>query len=69
MVGNKAVAISKLTKVVEKFYEIQHLSPKESDNAKLQYEEFINHFAKRYQEEFVSFDMSNDQLDYFSESI
>ena len=65
MAGSKVVAISKFTKVVKKFYENKYLTFKESDNTKLQYEKFMNHIASRYQEEFVSFDMSNDQVDHF----
>ena len=58
MVSNKAAAISSIfTKVVGKFYENKHLTLKDLDNAKLQYEEFINHVASRYQEELVSFNM------------
>ena len=58
MVINKADAISKFTKVVDKLYENKHLTSKESDNAKLQYAEFVSDVASRYQEEFVGFDMS-----------
>lgn len=55
MVSNKAAAISSIfTKVAGKFYENKHLTLKDLDNAKLQYEEFINHVASRYQEELVN---------------
>ena len=41
MVNNKADAISMFTEVIDKLYESKLLASKESDNAKLQYEEFI----------------------------
>ena len=62
---NKADAISMFIKVIDKLYENKHLASKESNNAKLQYEEFINDVVSRYQESFLDFDMSNDCLDHF----
>ena len=38
---------------------------KESDNVKLQNEEFISEVGSRYQEDLLDFDMSNDCLDHF----
>ena len=52
-------------KVIDKLYENKHLASKESNNAKLQYEEFMNDVVSRYQESFLDFDMSNDCLDHF----
>ena len=63
MVNNKTDSVKILTKVFNKLYD-KHLSSKESDNAKLQYEEFINDVS-RYQEDFLNFDMVNDRLDQF----
>ena len=48
-----------------KLYDNKHLSSKKSDNAKLQYEEFINDVVIRYQEDFLNFDMANNRLDQF----
>ena len=42
MVNNKADATSIFTKVIDKLHENKHLALKQSDNVKLQYEEFIN---------------------------
>ena len=53
------------SKGIDKPYENKHLASKESSNAKLQYEEFINDVFSRYQEDFLDFDMSNDCLDHF----
>ena len=64
MVNNKADAIIMFTKVIDKLYENKHLASKESDNAKLQYEEFINDMVSRYQKDFFDFGMSNDCLDH-----
>ena len=41
IVNNQADAISMFTEVIDKLYESKLLASKESDNAKLQYEEFI----------------------------
>ena len=65
IVNNQANAISMFRKVIDKLYENKHLAPKESDNTKLQYEEFINDVVSRCQEDFLDFDMSNDCLDHF----
>ena len=46
MVNNKADSIKMFTRVIYKLYD-----NKESDNAKLQYEEFINDVVNRYQED------------------
>ena len=53
------------TKVIDKLYENKHLASKESNNAKLQYEEFINDVVSRYQEDFLDFGMSNDGVAHF----
>ena len=50
---------------IDKLYENKHLSANESDNAKLQYEEFLKDIATRHQEKFVEFDMNKDRLDHF----
>ena len=63
MVNNKTDSVKILTKVINKLYD-KHLSSKESDNGKLQYEEFINDVS-RYQEDFLNFDVVNDRLDQF----
>ena len=65
MVNYKADSIKMFTRVIDKLYDNKHLSSKESDNAKLQYEEFINDVVSRYQEDFLNFDMANDRLDQF----
>ena len=63
MVNNKTDSVKILIKVINKLYD-KHLSSKESDNAKLQYEEFINDVS-RYQEDFLNFDVVNGCLDQF----
>ena len=65
MVNIKADSIKMFTRVIDKLYDNKHLSSKESDNAKLHYEEFINDVVSRYQEYFLNFDMANDCLDQF----
>ena len=65
MINNKADSIKRFTRVIDKLYDNKHLSSKESDNAKLQYEEFINDVVSRYQENFLNFDMASDCLDQF----
>ena len=65
MVNYKADSTKMFTRVMDKLYDNKHLSSKESDNAKLQYEEFISDVVSRYQEDFLNFDMANDRLDQF----
>ena len=52
-------------KVIYKLYENKHLASEESDNAKLQYEEFVNDAVSKYEEDFLDFNMSNDCSDHF----
>lgn len=52
-------------KVIDKLYENKYLASKELNNAKLQYEEFINDVVSRYQEDFLDFNMSSDCVDHF----
>ena len=42
-------------KVIDKLYENKHSASKESDNARLQYEEFINDVVSKYNKDFVDF--------------
>ena len=65
IVNNQADAISMFRKIIDKLHENKHLAPKESDNTKLQYKEFINDVVSRCQEDFLDFDMSSDCLDHF----
>ena len=52
-------------KVIYKLYENKHLASEESDNAKLQYEEFVNDAVSKYEEDFLDFNMSSDCSDHF----
>ena len=65
MVNNKADSIKMFTRAIDKLYDNKHLSSKESDNAKLQYEEFISDVVSRYNEDFLNFDIANDRPDRF----
>lgn len=64
MLNNKVDSINMFPRVVDKLYDNKHLSSKESDNAKLQYEEFINYVVSR-QEDSLSFDIAIDCVDQF----
>ena len=65
MVNNNVDVIKMFTSIINKLYDNKHSLSKESDNAKLQYNGFINDVASRNQEDFLNFRMANVCLNQF----
>ena len=65
MVNNTVDVIKMFTSIINKLYDNKHSLSKESDNAKLQYNEFINDVGSRNQEDFLNFHIANVCLNQF----
>ena len=65
MIENEQECVVKFDKVVELMHEKGHLSAKEGDDAKYQFDDFIDNIAQKNFELFSGFGWGNDRLDNF----
>ena len=65
MIENKEKCVVKYDKMVVLMHEKGHLSEKEGDNAKHQFDDFIDNIAHKNFELFSGFDWGKDRLDDF----
>ena len=65
MIENKVECVVKFDKIIELMHKKGHLSAKEVDDAKYQFDDFINNVAQKNFEFFSEFDWGKDCLDGF----
>ena len=65
MVNKNVDVIKMFTRIINKLYDNKHSLSKQSDNVKLQYNQFINDVASRNQKGFLNFHMANVCLNQF----
>ena len=55
----------KFNKIVDKLFMNKHLNVKDSDDAKLQFEDFVTNIGRQHHDEFLNFDFVSHRLDDF----
>ena len=65
LINEKDECILKFSKIVEKLYQRKLLPPKEVNDSKLQFGEFIDNVAKRNSDKFLSFNICSSSLIHF----
>ena len=65
MIQMKTKSISRFEKLVERLSKLNWITTDESDDAKLQYEKFINTECTKHMDKFESFDRNTTRLDAF----